>query len=140
MKTIIAGSRHATYADFISGMNSCPFLDDITEVVSGKADGIDSFGEEFAIANDIHIEPFIAEWNNFDLPIVVRKLNKFGKEYNAAAGTVRNRQMAEYADALILIYDGKSSGSKDMLKITKKHKLKIYVYNYLTNESEVING
>ncbi len=34
--------------------------------------------------------------------------------------------MAEYADKLILIWDGSSNGSKHMKKQAKKHNLKIY--------------
>ena len=35
--------------------------------------------------------------------------------------------MGNYADALVLVYDGKSPGSTHMLKYAKKKKLKIYV-------------
>lgn len=136
MKTIIAGSRDATIENFNSGMLLCQFLSSITEVVSGKAPGIDTYGELWAITNSIPVTPFPAEWDNFELDIVVRKVNRYGKEYNAAAGTVRNRLMASYADALVLIYDGSSKGSTDMLSLAKKNNLVIFVYNYTLKKVE----
>jgi hypothetical protein len=44
------------------------------------------------------------------------KWDKYGK----AAGPLRNREMAAYADALILVWDGKSRGSANMLAEAKR--------------------
>lgn len=45
------------------------------------------------------------------------------KAHGKAAGPIRNKQMAEYADALLLIWDGESKGSasmkNEMLKLNK---------------------
>ncbi len=41
-------------------------------------------------------------------------------------GHNRNKEMALYAEALILVWDGKSSGSQSMLKLAKERGLKIY--------------
>lgn len=123
MKTIIAGGR-----DFVPTQKDEELLDSlkdqITEVVSGKAKGADAFGEVWAQFNKIPIKEFPAEWDNFDLPIVVRRTNKYGKEYNAAAGACRNEQMAKYADAVVLFPGGK--GTEDMYKQAVKYKLKIF--------------
>ena len=40
--------------------------------------------------------------------------------YGRAAGPIRNAQMADYADAAIIIWDGKSPGSLNMIKEVKK--------------------
>ena len=43
-----------------------------------------------------------------------------------AAGHVRNKKMAEYGDALLLIWDGKSKGSANMKKEMQKLNKPIY--------------
>lgn len=42
------------------------------------------------------------------------------------APMIRNTQMAIYAEALILVWDGKSSGSRDMLSKAMTRKLLIF--------------
>ena len=48
--------------------------------------------------------------------------NKHGK----AAGPIRNRQMAEYVDAALLIWDGKSRGSASMKREMEKLGKPVY--------------
>lgn len=114
MKTIIAGSRdQGDYAllRFIVRQSGFP----ISEVVSGRCElgthtfttkegikvfGVDGLGERWAQDHSVPVAPVPASW----------------KEYGKAAGPMRNRQMAEYADALILMWDGKSKGSRSMKK------------------------
>jgi len=43
------------------------------------------------------------------------------------AGPLRNERMAQNADALIAIWDGKSPGTRDMIARAHKHGLKVYV-------------
>jgi hypothetical protein len=43
-----------------------------------------------------------------------------------AAGPKRNKRMAEAADALILVWDGKSKGSASMKSEAQKRGLKIF--------------
>jgi len=75
-------------------------IEHLTEVVSGKARGVDTSGESFAKELNITIKDFPADWS------------KYGK----AAGPIRNRQMAEYCDAAIIIWDGYSRGSFNMME------------------------
>lgn len=101
MKLIIAGSRHlyVTYdqlADFLTEHLGC--WSHVTEIVSGGARGIDASGEDFAKRYELKLTQFPAEWY------------KYGK----SAGPKRNLQMATYADALLLIWDGESKGSANM--------------------------
>lgn len=112
MKVIIAGSRTINDMRIVHGaVEDSGWFDEITEVVSGKEpDGVDMLGEALADQFDIPIKPFPADWT----------------KYGRAAGPIRNRQMANYADALILVWDGKSSGSKSMLFEAQKRNLKIY--------------
>lgn len=99
MKIIIAGSRTVDdYALVAQAMKQCCF-NDITEVVCGMAAGVDTLGSRWAIANNVPVKEMPANWS------------KHGK----AAGPIRNREMAKYADAAVIIWDGKSRGSRNMI-------------------------
>ena len=124
MKVIVAGSRNIHNFDINKVILDSGFI--VSEVVCGYADGIDTLGKIWAEENNIPVSLFPADWNNILVSNAVVKTNKYGKQYNALAGFIRNEQMAEYADALIVIYYSNSRGSIDMLTRAKRHKLKIY--------------
>jgi hypothetical protein len=86
----------------------------VDEVVCGMAKGADMYGAKWAYSNNIPIKKFPADWNT----------------HGKAAGPIRNQQMAEYADALIVfIWDG-SRGSIDMLnRMEKINKPTFVIYN-----------
>ena len=99
MKVIVAGSRDITNREIIvNAIESSKF--EITEIISGTARGVDREGEVYALAKSIPVKQFPANWNT----------------YGKSAGPIRNTEMAKYADALIAIWDGKSSGTKHMIK------------------------
>lgn len=111
MKTIVAGSRDITSLDLITtAIEAAPWK--ITELVSGAARGVDQLGETYAAAAGIQITKFPADW----------------KKYGRGAGPVRNREMGNYADALIAIWDGKSKGTKSMIDIATANNLKVFVF------------
>ena len=112
MKTIIAGSRTITDIQIVEeAINNSQF--DITEVVCGGARGVDDLGRKWAgNGNRIPVKLFPAKW---DL---------FGK----SAGYKRNAEMANYADALIAVWDGESRGTKHMIDNAKRKGLKVYVH------------
>lgn len=114
MKTIIAGSRNITDRKvLVEAIISAKFSGiKITEVVSGGAKGVDALGERYAKALSIPCKVFPADWN----------------QYRNAAGPIRNRQMAEYADALIAIWDGHSRGTKNMIEEAKKRNLLVHIH------------
>lgn len=99
MKVIVAGGRDVTDLLVVSLaiQDSCF---QITELVSGGAKGVDDLGELWARTYQVPIRRFPADWNT----------------HGRAAGPIRNKQMAEYADALILIPTG-GPGSRSMLSI-----------------------
>lgn len=112
MKTIIAGSR--TIKDINCVFRAVADSDfDVTCVVSGGAKGVDLLGEDYAMFFELPIHRFNADWD------------KYGK----SAGYIRNKEMAEHADALIAIWDGKSKGTKHMIDIATKKGLKVYVHD-----------
>jgi hypothetical protein len=113
MPTIIAGSRTIDDKKLIfNKIKSAPF--EITEVVSGKAEGVDTIGEEWAKENNIPIKefPYTDYLDEAPKPNI--------------APLIRNEKMAEYADKLILIWDGSSNGSENMKEKAKAKELKIY--------------
>ena len=82
-------------------------------IVSGKAKGADRLGEVYANARDYEIEEYPSDWKDIDVEGAVIRENKYGK-YNAAAGHLRNKQMADVCDAAVLFWDGVSSGTLNM--------------------------
>jgi hypothetical protein len=80
----------------------------VTEVVSGVDAGADEFGEKWAKINNIPVKIFKADW----------------KTHGRAAGPIRNKQMAEYADAVALFPGGK--GMESMKRETEKAGLSSY--------------
>ena len=110
MKIIIAGSR--TFNDY---KKLCKVCDNILqdqnniEIVSGAYyRGADKLGEQYAKEKGYKTTRFPADWN------------KFGK----AAGPKRNHQMADYAEALIAFWNGKSRGTQNMIQLSRKYGLK----------------
>jgi hypothetical protein len=119
MKLIIAGGRDITIdSDFIGDLINRSGLPDQFEVdntmqleiVSGGATGIDTSGEQFGFEYSSKVTKFPAEWD------------KLGK----GAGHIRNKQMADYADALLLIWNGESKGSANMREQMLKQNKPIY--------------
>ena len=115
MKVIIAGSRslpvdhpaiyYVADAYLKSGLKA-------TEIVSGGCRGVDLAGEAFAQERGIPIKRFIPDWDT----------------HGKAAGPIRNKQMAEYGDALIAIWDGISRGTGSMVSYAEAKKLRVFIY------------
>ena len=112
MKTIIAGSRDITdIREVEKAIKSSGFS--ISEVVCGGARGVDALGWKWAGGREgVRIILIVAQWD------------KFGK----SAGYKRNEEMAEYADALIAVWDGKSKGTKHMIDIATRYGLPVFVH------------
>lgn len=105
MKLIIAGGRDLIITtkqirEFINFFNLQPSI-----IVHGGATGIDSCGSNYANEWGLSSSVFLPEWD----------------KHRKAAGPIRNKEMAESADALLLIWDGESKGSKNM----KENMLKL---------------
>lgn len=115
MRTIIAGSRNYTnYAAVRSIMDRCPWT--VTEVVCGEARGADAMGDQWAKERGIVKKPFPADWNR-----------QPDGSYDKTAGFKRNEQMAEYAEACVAFWDGKSPGTRDMIDRALTHGLHLLV-------------
>lgn len=125
MKFIVAGSRtidwHLAYGELVKlriTEGHAFSRGKVTEIVCGCANGPDTAGEVYGDFYDIPIKKFPAEW----------------EKYGNRAGPIRNNKMAVYADALLLIWDGKSSGSRHiksaMLLLNKP------VYEVILNDTK----
>lgn len=90
------------------------------EIIEGGAKGIDRCARDYAKHFNIPFTTFDAEWDDLSHPDAVIKKNKFGKKYDAIAGHRRNQKMAEEGTHLLVIWNGKSTGSKDMKTRMKK--------------------
>lgn len=119
MRVIVAGGREFNDYQLLKESLDIIFSNLNKEelvIISGTARGADQLGERYAMGNKIKLERFPADWN------------RFGK----AAGSIRNRQMATEgkADAVVIFWDGKSTGTKNMLDIAKELDLQYRVINY----------
>ena len=136
MKTIIAGSRtikdlnEVIKAIYLSGFN-------ITEVVCGGARGVDDLGRKWSgNGNIVPVKIFNALWDELWVENVKIKYNKYDRPYNSLAGFNRNKEMVKYAEALIAVWDGKSHGTKDMIRLAKENNLKVYIHKVLYDEKK----
>lgn len=85
------------------------------EIVCGKASGADTLGEQYAKELGLSVAYFPADW----------------KTHKKAAGPIRNRKMARYANACVAFWDGKSPGTKNMIDEATKKGIPVRVIRYL---------
>ena len=91
MKVAIVGSRGLHVQDFT------PYLpEDTTEIVSGGAKGIDSCAAAYAQAHGLTLTEFKPDYR------------RFGR----GAPLKRNLEIVDYADLVLIFWDGASRGSR----------------------------
>jgi hypothetical protein len=83
-------------------------------VISGCAKGADTLGERWAEKRGHKIERFPADWT------------RHGKR----AGFVRNAEMANHADAVVVFWDGKSRGTRHMIKLARQKNLPLRIVTF----------
>lgn len=119
MKIAIVGSR--SFSDYSELENKVQkFLTEwdcelnSVEIVSGGALGADSLGELFAKNHQLEMISILPDW----------------KKYGRGAGIVRNREIAETADAVIAFWDGISKGTKATIDFFRNQKKRIKIVRY----------
>lgn len=116
MRCIIAGGRDFNDYDLLlRSMNN--FIDEHGMprfIISGCARGADRLGEQFAKDVDIELIRYPANWD------------RHGKR----AGILRNIEMGNASDALVLFWNNRSTGSGHMLRVATKQNLIVKVVNY----------
>jgi len=98
MKIAIVGSRNIT----VDNLSRYVSLKD--EIVSGGAVGVDQCAAKYAYENGIKITEFLPEYNL----------------YGRAAPISRNRKIVDYADKIIVFWDGKSKGTLSVIQYAEK--------------------
>lgn len=84
-------------------------------IIHGGASGADSLAGIIALTLNIPVKVYPAEW----------------KKYGKSAGYIRNAQMLEEGkpDKVLAFWDGKSPGTKMMIKLTQGKKIPVDIYN-----------
>lgn len=110
-RVVVAGSRSIEDYDAVKeAIENSGF--DIDVIVSGGARGVDRMGEIYGKENAIPVQICPADWD------------KHGK----VAGLKRNEKMADYASALVAVWDGESSGTEHMIQQAYNRNMPIVVY------------
>ncbi|MBR3964481.1 MAG: hypothetical protein IKJ80_03655 [Clostridia bacterium] len=99
MKIAVVGSRSITNIALDGYIDK-----EATEIVSGGAVGVDSCAAEYAKANGLKLTEFLPEY----------------KVYGRVAPIVRNKKIVDYADKIIVFWNGSSKGTLSVIKYAKK--------------------
>ena len=110
MKTIIAGTRSLTAYPLVCwGVDSSRF--EITEVFTGCAPGIDRLAIRWAREHGVPHRLFPTDWLQWGFP----------------AGATRNIQMANEADAVVAIWNGRCPATRHMIRTARDYGLRLQV-------------
>ena len=101
MKIAVIGSRGIQIPDIEKYLPK-----ECSEIVSGGARGVDACAAEYARKHDIKLTEFLPEYDR----------------YGKAAPIVRNRQIVDYADHVLIFWDGDSRGTASVIQYAKKHE------------------
>ena len=98
MKIAIVGSRSIS----TPSLDGCVFEGD--EIVSGGAVGVDRFAAEYAKSHSLPLTEFLPDY----------------QQYGRAAPIVRNKRIVDYADKVVVFWDGSSRGSLSVIEYAEK--------------------
>ena len=97
MKIAIVGSRSLTVKDMDH------YITDCDEIVSGGAVGVDACAAEYAREKQLKLTVFLPQYES----------------YGRAAPIIRNKQIVDYADKIIVFWDGTSKGTLSVIQYAK---------------------
>ena len=113
MRVAVVGSRGLVIDDLGEYLP-----EDVTEIVSGGASGVDRCARRYARAHGITLTEFLPEY----------------KRFGRAAPIKRNILIIENADIVLAFWDGTSHGTKFMIDSCKKMRIpfKVFTFNRRT--------
>jgi len=118
MKLGVVGSRSNISREkvnrILDGINETFFIE---VIISGGADGVDAFAGAWATQKKIKLLEIYPNWH------------KFGK----SAGARRNQEIVNASDKIVILWDGKSRGTKITLNMARKAKKPLQLF-ILKNE------
>jgi hypothetical protein len=79
-------------------------IEGIVEIVTGGAKGADQLAEKYADEKGLKKKIFLPAW----------------ERHGRFAGAIRNNDIIDYADMMVILWDGKSKGTKDVIEKCKK--------------------
>ncbi len=99
MKVAVVGSRNLTdiaLEQYISLQ--------VQEIVSGGAVGVDSCAAEYAKSRGLKLTEFLPQY----------------ERYGRAAPIVRNKEIVDYSDKVLVFWDGSSKGAQSVIRYAQK--------------------
>ena len=90
-------------------------MNGVDEIITGGSTGVDLIAQQYALDNKIAYKEFAPNWQD--------NMN--------AAGLVRDAHMAEYGTHLLVLSNGASKESKNILAVAKKNNLTIKTVGYI---------
>lgn len=109
MKLAVIGSRELTIPNLEEYIP-----EGVTEIVSGGAKGVDACAAEYARSHGLKLTEFLPEY----------------KLYGRGAPFKRNLRIIDYADEVLAVWDGKSSGTKYVIEQCKNKNKNVTVIMY----------
>lgn len=97
---------------------------EITEGISGTAQGADKLGEQYFQEKGIPFLKFPADW----------------ERYGKRAGHLRNAEMASETEFAVIFWDGESKGTLNMINEMKKLKKNYTVIKYTVDNITTIEN
>ena len=106
MKIAVIGSRSLCEVDLEKYMPV-----EVTEIVSGGAKGVDQCARAYATDHGLVLTEFLPDYSRYGLGAPLR----------------RNEEIVRYADMVLAVWDGKSSGTRHVINLCNKLQKKMMV-------------
>ena len=111
MKIVVTGGRDFTQENLIHyTLDKLHQKFGFTRLIDGKARGVDTICNEWAVKNNIDTSRYPAKWD------------KFGK----AAGHIRNKEMVDKNPDLVIAFPG-GTGTKNMSDLAEQRNIPLIV-------------
>ena len=99
MKLAIVGSRGIEHVDLDKYVDQ-----DVDEIVSGGAIGVDACAAQYAKSRSLKLTEFLPQY----------------ERYGRGAPIVRNKAIVDYADKVLVFWNGSSKGTQSVIKYAQR--------------------